>query len=55
MAPILEGKSISSRTKKWQIKAKPTWHLFWRENQLVPGPKNSAKRRAADLENQESG
>jgi hypothetical protein len=20
-----------SRTKKWQIEAKPTWHLFWRE------------------------
>ncbi len=24
-----------SKTKKWQIEAKPTWHLFWRENQLV--------------------
>ncbi len=23
------------KTKKWQIEAKPTWHLFWRENQLV--------------------
>jgi hypothetical protein len=22
-------------TKKWQIEAKPTWHLLWRENQLV--------------------
>jgi hypothetical protein len=21
--------------KKWQIEAKPTWHLFWRENHLV--------------------
>jgi hypothetical protein len=21
--------------EKWQIEAKPTWHLFWRENQLV--------------------
>jgi hypothetical protein len=29
-----------SKTKKWQIEAKPTWHLFWRENQ----PKNSAKK-----------
>jgi hypothetical protein len=25
----------ASKTKKWQIEAKPTWHLFWRENQLV--------------------
>jgi hypothetical protein len=24
-----------SKPKKWQIEAKPTWHLFWRENQLV--------------------
>ncbi len=24
-----------SKTKKWQIEAKPTWHLFWTENQLV--------------------
>jgi hypothetical protein len=24
-----------SKTRKWQIEAKPTWHLFWRENQLV--------------------
>jgi hypothetical protein len=24
-----------SKTKKWQIEAKPTWHLFSRENQLV--------------------
>jgi hypothetical protein len=23
------------RPKKLQIEAKPTWHLFWRENQLV--------------------
>jgi len=23
-----------SKTKKWHIKAKPTWHHFWRENQL---------------------
>jgi hypothetical protein len=23
-----------SKTKKWQIEAKPTWHLFWRGNQL---------------------
>jgi hypothetical protein len=43
-----------SKTKKWQIEAKPTWHRFWRENQLVQ-TKKSAKRRAPDLENQESG
>jgi hypothetical protein len=42
-----------SKTKKWQIEAKLTWHLFWRENQLVQTQKNSAKRRAPDLENQE--
>jgi hypothetical protein len=24
------------KTKKWQIEAKPTWHLFWRENQISP-------------------
>ncbi len=23
------------KTKKWQIEARRTWHLFWRENQLV--------------------
>jgi len=44
-----------SKTKKWQIEAKPTWHLIWKENQLVWTQKNSAKRRAPDLENQESG
>jgi hypothetical protein len=22
-------------TKKWQIEVKPTWHLLWKENQLV--------------------
>jgi hypothetical protein len=45
-----------SKTKKWQIEAKPTWHLFWRENQLVrTQKKNNAKRRAPDLENQEWG
>jgi hypothetical protein len=41
--------------KEWQIEAKPTWHLFWREKQLGRTPKNNAKRRAPDLENQESG
>jgi hypothetical protein len=30
------------------------WHLFWREINWL-GPKDSAKRRAPDLENQESG
>ncbi len=35
--------------------AKPTWHLFWRDNQLVCTKKQSAKTRAHDLENQESG
>ncbi len=29
-----------SKTKKWQIEAKPTLHLFWRENQLVPTGKS---------------
>jgi hypothetical protein len=24
-----------SKNKKREIEAKPTWHLFWRENQLV--------------------
>ncbi len=43
-----------SKTKKWQIEGKPICHLFWRENQLV-WTKNSAKSRAPDLENQESG
>jgi hypothetical protein len=32
-----------SKTKKWQIEAKPTWHLFWRENQLVRIKKMVAK------------
>jgi hypothetical protein len=29
------------KTKKWQIEAKPTWHIFWRENQLVWTKKQS--------------
>jgi hypothetical protein len=45
----------SPRPKKLQIEVKPTWHLFWRENQLVSTKNSSAKRRALDLENQESG
>jgi hypothetical protein len=28
-----------SKTKKWQIEAKPAWHLFWRENHLVQSKK----------------
>jgi hypothetical protein len=35
------------KTKKWQIEAKPTWHLFWSQNNWFR-PKNSAKRRAHD-------
>jgi hypothetical protein len=27
--------------RKWQIEAKPTWHLFRRENQLVWTPKKT--------------
>jgi hypothetical protein len=23
------------KPKKWEIEAKPTWHMFWRGNQLV--------------------
>jgi hypothetical protein len=43
------------KLKKWQIEAKPTWHLFWRENQLVLTKKQTVlKKRAPDLENQES-
>jgi hypothetical protein len=38
-----------SKTKKWQIEAKPTWHLFWRINQLVWINKQ-CKMRAPDLE-----
>jgi hypothetical protein len=46
-----------SKTKKWQIEAKPAWSqgtcfggkINWFR------PKNSAKKRAPDLENQESG
>jgi hypothetical protein len=41
------------RPKSGKLRAKPTWHLFWRRNQLVWN-KNSAKRRDPDLENQES-
>jgi hypothetical protein len=29
--PLDEG----PRPKTWKIEAKPTWHLFWRKNQLV--------------------
>jgi hypothetical protein len=49
--PLDEG----LRPKKWQIEAQPSWHLFWRENQLVGTKKTVLKRRAPDLENQESG
>jgi hypothetical protein len=35
------------KTRKWQIEAKPTWHLFWRENELVRTKKISAKRRSS--------
>jgi len=38
-----------AKTKKWQIDAKPTWHMFWKENQLGHTKKN-AKRRALNLE-----
>jgi len=44
-----------SKTKKWQIKAKPTMAPFWRENQLVQTQKKTrAQRRAHDLENQDA-
>jgi hypothetical protein len=43
-----------SKTKKWQMEAKPTRHLLWRENPLV-WTKKPCKRRASQLENQESG
>jgi hypothetical protein len=40
------------RPKKWQIEVKPTWHMFWRENNWFT-LKTSAKRKAFDLEKQE--
>jgi len=33
-----------SKTKKWQIEAKPTWHLFWKENQSVQTKRTVLKR-----------
>jgi hypothetical protein len=44
-----EAFRLGSKTKKWQIEAKPTWHLFYK---LVSDQKNNAKRRAPDLKNQ---
>jgi len=41
--------------KSGKLRLKPTLHLFWRENQLIQTQKNSAKRRAPDMESQESG
>jgi hypothetical protein len=38
-----------AKTKKWQIEAKPTWHMFWKDNQLGHTKKN-AKWRALNLE-----
>jgi hypothetical protein len=36
--------------------AKPKWHLFWRENQLVGTKKEECEKgELSDLENQESG
>jgi hypothetical protein len=32
-----------SKTKKWQIEAKPTRHLFWRENQIGSDQKTVQK------------
>jgi hypothetical protein len=50
------GRKIKQfRPKSGKIEAKPTWHLFWKENQSVQTEKNSAKKRAPDMENQESG
>jgi hypothetical protein len=37
--PLDEGR----RPKKWQIEAKLTWHLCWRENQLVQTKKTVLK------------
>jgi hypothetical protein len=31
--PVEEGPKQNK--KKWQIEAKLTWHMFWRENQLA--------------------
>jgi hypothetical protein len=33
----------ASKTKKWQIEAKTTWHRFWRENQLLQTKKKLLK------------
>jgi hypothetical protein len=48
------------RPKKWQIKAKSTWHhfgmkIYWFKLPLLPPPKKkkSLKRRAHDLKNQD--
>ncbi len=48
---MIQNNIIAFRERLYNL-----WHLFWRENQLVrTAPKKSAKRRAPDLENQESG
>jgi hypothetical protein len=39
--PLDEG---GPRLKKWQIEAKPTWHLFWRGKSIGSDPKTSAKK-----------
>jgi hypothetical protein len=46
-----------SKTKKWQIEAKTNLHgtYFEGKNELVWTQKIVLKRRASDLENQESG
>ncbi len=42
MATLDEGPGTNEfKTKKWQIEAKPTWHMFWRENQLVQTQKKT--------------
>ncbi len=44
-----------SKTKKWQTKAKPTWHHFvGKINWFGAPPKKGLKRRACDLKNQDA-
>jgi hypothetical protein len=38
-----QGLRRGFKTKKWQIEAKPTRHMFWMENQLVQTRKESKK------------
>jgi hypothetical protein len=50
----LVPRALDKGPRPKSVEAKHKWHLFWRGKSIGPDQKNNAKRRAPDLENQES-